>query len=68
MYIYDINTEISNEIERYCNENNILLVGRISFNPIVTKAIINGKSIMEYPEEKVCNEIKAVWERRRELL
>ena len=65
---YDINTELSNEIEKYCMENNISIVGRISFNNIVTKAMADGKSVMDYSKEKVSDEIKAVWEKCKELL
>ncbi len=60
---YDINPEISEQIEKYCDENNIDVAGKISFDPIVTKAMVNGKSIIEYPDEKVSLEIKKIWER-----
>ena len=65
---YDINPELSEQIESYCIQNQIDVAGKISFDPVVTKAMINGKSVMEYPEEKVSNEIKAVWEKCGELL
>jgi len=60
---YDINPEISEEIEKYCDKNNVEVAGKISFNLIVTKAMVNGKSIIEYPDEKASLEIKKIWEK-----
>ena len=60
--MYDINKENSDKILEFCKENNIKVVGRISFNPKVTEAMVNGKTIVEYaPESNVTREIKAIW-------
>jgi len=65
---YDINLELSEQIESYCIQNQIDVAGKISFDPIVTKAMVNGKSIIEYPDEKVSKEIKGVCDRIMETL
>jgi MinD superfamily P-loop ATPase len=65
---YDVNPELSEQIEKYCDENIIKVAGKISFDPIVTKAMVNGKSIIEYPDEKISKEIKGVWDRIMETL
>lgn len=65
---YDINPELSEQIESYCVQNQIDVVGKISFDPTITKAMVNGKSIIEYPDEKVSEEIKKIWERIRRYL
>jgi MinD superfamily P-loop ATPase len=60
--MYDINKENTDKILEFCEENNIKVVGRIPFNPKVTEAMVNGKTIVEYaPESNVTREIKAIW-------
>jgi MinD superfamily P-loop ATPase len=60
--MYDINKDNTEKIFRFCEENNIKVVGRIPFNPKVTDAMVNGKTIVEYaPESDVTKEIKNIW-------
>jgi MinD superfamily P-loop ATPase len=62
--MYDVNEENTNKISRFCKENGVEVVGNIPFNPVVTEAMVNGKTVMEYsPECDVAKEIKAIWKR-----
>jgi MinD superfamily P-loop ATPase len=62
--MYDINKDNTEKILRFCKENSIEVVGRIPFNPKVTEAMVNGKTIMEYaPESNVAKEIENIWKR-----
>jgi len=62
--MYDINKDNTDKILRFCKENSIEVVGRIPFNPKVTEAMVNGKTIMEYaPESDVAKEIENIWKR-----
>ena len=62
--MYDINEDNTNKISRFCKENGVEVIGKIPFNPVVTEAMVNGKSIMEYsPECDVAKEIVAIWNR-----
>jgi MinD superfamily P-loop ATPase len=47
---FDINEEISNEIEDYCKEENPV-IEKIPFNRIFTKAMIQKKSVLELVSE-----------------
>ena len=61
--MYDINRDNAEKITSFCKENGIEVVGKISFNPVVTEAMINGKPIVEYaPESDVAKEIAKMWE------
>jgi len=56
--MFDINQENTNRIENFCKESEIEFVGRIPFNPVVTKAMVNGETIVKYaPESDVAGEI-----------
>jgi len=60
---YDLNKEISQKIEDYARSNRIELVGKIEFDECVVKATADCKTVIEYPECKVKEEIRKVWER-----
>lgn len=56
---FDINRELSAEIEIYCNENGIEVVGKLPFDPIVVEAMVNCSSITDYaPEAEISELIK----------
>ena len=58
---YDLNLKNSKDIEKFCEESRIEIAGRISFDPQVTKAMVQGKSIMEYSESQPAKEIEEMW-------
>jgi len=60
---YDINPDNTSKIEGYCSENNLKMAGKILYDPQVTKAMVNKKSIIEYPCGEVSKEITRVWEK-----
>jgi len=56
---FDINQELSSEIEAYCNENGIDVIGKVPFDPIVVEAMINCSSITDYaPDSEIGKLIK----------
>jgi len=60
--MYDINRNNTEKIMHFCKENSIEIAGRIPFNPKVTEAMVNGKTIIEYsPESDVAKEIENLW-------
>jgi MinD superfamily P-loop ATPase len=60
--MHDINKDSTEKILLFCEENSIEVAGRIPFNPKVTEAMVNGKTIMEYaPESNVAKEIENIW-------
>ena len=62
--MHDINLDNTEKILSFCKENSIEVVGKIPFNPKVTEAMVNGKTIVEYaPESDVAKEIENIWKR-----
>lgn len=60
---YDINTKISDQIEDKLKEKKIPLLGKIPFDKQMVKAMIEGKSIIEYlPDSEISLHIKKMWE------
>jgi len=61
---YDLNMENTKKIEEFCMDNGIEVAGRISFDPIVTEAMVMGKTVLEYsPNSAVSREIREGWSR-----
>ena len=61
--MYDINVENTEKIEAFCRENGVEVVGKIAFNPKVTEAMVNGKTIIEYaPTSDSAEAITNIWE------
>jgi MinD superfamily P-loop ATPase len=61
---YDINLEVTREIEKYAQKESIACLGRIPFDPIFTEAMIQAQTVVEYSNgSKVNQEIKAIWQK-----
>ena len=66
---HDINKENTRKIERFCEKQTIGVVGKISFDPIVTEAMVNEKPVVDYsPENLVSGEIREMWGNIRRLI
>lgn len=61
---FDLNPELSDEIEAFAVSKNIQVLGRIPFDPIFIKAMVAGKTVMEAaPDSKVSQIIRRVWKK-----
>ena len=65
---YDINPQNTTVIEDFCRARGLEVVGRIPYDPRVGQALLQAKSVIEYPCGEVTGEVKQVWERAEELL
>jgi len=65
---YDINPENSMKIEEYCKKNNLSVVGKLPFDIIMTQAMINEKSIIEFSDGALSQEIKDMWNKLQRIL
>ena len=59
----DINPENTRKIEDYCQDKNIAVVGEIPYDPVVTRAMVEGQAVVEYDSGIVTEIIKKMWER-----
>jgi len=62
---YDLNPDMTGKIERYCADNDVGLIGRVSFDKEVVKSMVLGKTVMEHSGGKAKKEINEAWERLR---
>ncbi|OGN96734.1 MAG: (4Fe-4S)-binding protein [Chloroflexi bacterium RBG_13_51_36] len=59
---YDLNEDNTDRIERYCSEEGIEVAARISFDNVMTQAIVEGLPVVEYTNGKVTQQIKELWQ------
>jgi MinD superfamily P-loop ATPase len=59
---YDVNMENTKKIVEFCKDKNIMVVGEIPYDSIVTKAMVAGKAIVEFDGGRVTEGIKEMWE------
>lgn len=59
---YDLNAEMTEKIEEYCKKNSINIAGKIMYDSIVTSAMVNQKTVIEYSDGDVTRQIKDIWE------
>lgn len=65
---FDLNRRLSDQIENWCQKKSIPVVGRVPFDEVVTKSLIQGLPLTQYSENSVANEIKKIWPRLISLL
>ena len=60
---YDLNSEMTKNIEAYTQKHKISLAGNIPFDTVFTKAMVQGLTIFEYDAAAEAGQaVKAVWE------
>ena len=59
---FDINLDNTDQIVSYCEKNGSQIVGKIPYEPKVVEALVNRKTIMDYPCHEVQGIIRQIWE------
>lgn len=66
---FDLNPEQAQAIEDFAREKEIRVLGRIPFDPVFTKAMVQGKTIFEYDG---CSEgaaaVRKIWGKLAEAM
>jgi MinD superfamily P-loop ATPase len=65
---YDLNPEVSANIEDYCRKHDMKLAGKIRFDQDITEAMVKGKTLIEYQPGETADEIKKVWNQVEKIL
>ena len=60
---FDINQELTAQVESFCRERDLKLAGKIPYDPVVTKAMVQGRTVVEYSSGHVAREIERMWRR-----
>lgn len=64
----DLNPEVSAQIEEYCRNEDVVVIGRIPYDRAVTDAQVQGTNVVEYSDGPVTREIQRVWTQAHRIL
>jgi MinD superfamily P-loop ATPase len=65
---FDINLENTRRIASYCGSNGSRLIGKIPYEPQVVEALVNRKTVMDYPCGAVQEIVLKMWDEVGSLL
>ncbi len=61
---FDLNPDVTYEIEEFAKLNGLKTVGRIPFDPAFTRAMVNGQTVIEYDNRsQSAKTVKKIWKR-----
>ena len=58
---YDVNLENTEKINIFCKNNNIPIAGKIPYDTIITKAMVEEKNIFEIEQNIISENIELIW-------
>jgi MinD superfamily P-loop ATPase len=60
---FDLNPDMTTEIEAFARQNGLKVMGRIPFDPVFTKAMVKGETVVEYDSDSpLAKQVKKIWE------
>jgi MinD superfamily P-loop ATPase len=63
--VFDLNPDEGEAIEAFAKQRNIKVMGRVPFDPTFMRAMVQGKTIVEFDgRSKGCEAVKNIWENR----
>jgi len=66
---FDLNKDETQVIEDRGRDRKMEVLARIPFDPVFTKALVQGKTLFEYdPRAEACERVRQIWERVSERL
>lgn len=58
---YDVNEDKAGEIEAYCEEQGVPVLGKLPYDDVATKAMIKEETVVEYSDSELSRKITAMW-------
>jgi MinD superfamily P-loop ATPase len=65
---FDVNFENTQKIEEYCEKLNIIMAGKIPFDPQVLEAVNKGRAVVLLENSPAKDAILSIWEKVEALL
>jgi MinD superfamily P-loop ATPase len=65
---FDINPENAHQIVSYCEKNGSRVIGQIPYEPKVVEALVNRRTVLDYPCHRVGDMVFEMWNNVEALL
>ena len=60
---FDLNPDMGQAIEAFARERNVGVIGRVPFDPTFTRAMVQGKNIVEFDDRSEgCRAVREIWD------
>ncbi|MBN2766510.1 MAG: P-loop NTPase [Paludibacteraceae bacterium] len=64
---YDLNADMANTIEDYCNSQDVKVIAKIPFDKVVVDAMVNCKSVIEFaPDSEIAGLLREAYQKLSE--
>ncbi|MBU0629515.1 MAG: ATP-binding protein [Candidatus Margulisbacteria bacterium] len=63
---YDLNPEMTDQIDGYCRDYGVPVIGRIAFDRMIVESMVAGKTIIEQASSPLIKELTEIWEQLEE--
>ena len=64
---FDLNFVVTKKIENFCQDKGIEVLGKISYDESVIKALVEKKTVLEYFDSNAKKEIISIWENLKKI-
>jgi len=64
----DLNPDQAEAIEAYCQENSLSVIARLPHDPVITEAMVQGKTVTEFRACELSEALKYAWEKIMQLV
>ena len=62
VYKYDLNVEMTETIEQLAVQRNLVVLGRVPFDPVFTRSMVQGQTLFEYGAETPTRQVvRDIW-------
>jgi MinD superfamily P-loop ATPase len=59
---FDLNADETRTIEAYAAQKGLTMVGKVPFDPVFTKAMVQGQTVLEYDKDSEGGQaVREVW-------
>ncbi|MFP3867176.1 MAG: ATP-binding protein [Desulfobacteraceae bacterium] len=65
---WDLNPQITEQLTQFCQEHNFPVLGRLPYDPVFIKAMVAGKTLPEFTDGFLVEELKHLWQQLKEVL
>lgn len=63
---FDLNLDKTKEIEDFCINNNIKVIGQLNYDDVFVKSMVKGKTVTEYSNSEISIKMENIWKRIKE--
>lgn len=65
---YDLNEQLTKQMEQFAEKNKVTVLGKIPFDPLVVKALQQNKPLLSFTQSPAAQAIEEIWQKLKKNL